>query len=143
MGNLVQRNLKVLNIPTIFALYKSLQLTKKNQMGKLDELVEKYQELCKKNGLRISADLLRGVAKSQGPSLYKSDAAKVACSDKAELATIKKGFLKKIGVTDEAKADKALADICEKMKPFKGNKQRTIFYALLAKKFKQESMFTK
>ena len=82
------------------------------------------------------------MAKGLGPSLYKADAAKVAFSDKDELARVKKNFaVKKLGVEDNAKLDKALNDIKEKFGSKNRNKWRALVYYMLVKKYKKESLY--
>ena len=111
-------------------------------MGKFDETVDKVKAEATKIGLRVNDDLLRAVCKGMGPSLYKADAAKVAFSDKDELDRLKKGFcVKKLGLADDAKLDKALAEIKEKFGASNRNKLRALTYYMLVKKFKKEDVY--
>jgi len=114
-------------------------------MGKFDDLVEGYLADMKKKkigGAKVDAKLLRAVAKACGPSLYKADASKVACSDKDEMSRIKKNFLiKKLGLKDTPKLDDGLKDVCAEMGSKNRNKQRAVFYYLLTKKFKKSGVF--
>lgn len=113
-------------------------------MAKIDELIEGYLADMKKKkiGGKVDATLLRAVAKSCGPSLYKSDAAKVACSDKDEMSRIKKNFLiKKLGMKDTPRLDEGLKEVCKEMGSSNRNKQRAVFYYLLVKKFRKASVF--
>jgi hypothetical protein len=113
-------------------------------MGKFDDCIEVYEGELKKLGITYKKDLLVAVAKSCGPSLYRADASKVSSSDKEELARVKKNFIaKKLGVTDEAKADKAIAAAIEKFGKGNRNKYRAIFYMFVAKELRKASMFTK
>ena len=61
-------------------------------MGKLDDLMEKMvAEMTGKLGMKkVDKKLLTAIGKSLGPSLYKADSAKVACSDPKELERIKR-----------------------------------------------------
>ena len=113
-------------------------------MGKLDDTVEQLKKnMTEKLGMsRVDDKLLRAIAKSQGPSLYKADAAKVACSDKKELETVKKNFcIKKLGMKDSPKLDEAIKAVCSDMGARNRNKYRTIFYYLLTKKLKKSKVF--
>ena len=109
-------------------------------MSKLDELLSKYTADLEKIGESVNADLLRAVAKSQGPSIYQKDASLVALSDPKEVARIKANFLiKKLGLKDTPKLDEGLAAV-KALYP-KRSKYRIVFYYLLAKHFKKTSVF--
>lgn len=111
-------------------------------MGKFDEVVAQLREEGKKIGLRVDEKLLTAVAKGMGPSLYKADAAKVAFSDKAELERLKDSFLvKKLGLPNDDKLDKALAEVKEKFGASNRNKWRALTYYMLVKKFKKEDVY--
>ncbi len=111
-------------------------------MSKFEEALEKYTAEMKKIGVRPDAELLRKVAKGLGPSIYREDAAKVSSSDKSELERVKKNFLiKKLGLEDGPKLDKAIDGVIEKFGKSNRNKYRAIFYYLLVKKLKQESFY--
>ena len=108
-----------------------------------DVLMEKYiADLKEKVGeSRSDMDLLTAAVKACGPTIYKSDTATVAASDKEELARIKKGFIaKKLGVTDEAKADAAIADAVAKYGKSVRAKHRPVMYYLIAKALKKGSV---
>ncbi|NNE29238.1 MAG: DUF2853 family protein [Saprospiraceae bacterium] len=111
-------------------------------MGKFDDLVAKYHADSKKLRLGLSEDLIRKVAKGCGPSIYSKDASKVSGTDPAELARVKKNYLmKKLGLKDDPKLDKALSAAMEKMGKGNRNKWRVLVYAQLCKKFKKESVY--
>ncbi|MGV6846410.1 MAG: DUF2853 family protein [Lutibacter sp.] len=111
-------------------------------MSKFDEKVAQYQESMKKLGLKFDADLLTKVTKGLGPSIYKKDAETVSGSDEKELATVKKNFLmKKLGLADSPKLDKAIDAVMEKMGKSNRNKYRAIVYYLLVKELGQESKY--
>jgi len=113
-------------------------------MSKFVELQELYaKEMTEKIGMKsVDADLLKAISKACGPSIYTTDGSKVSCSDKTEIDRVKKNFLiKKLGLKDEPKLDKALVEVCEEMGKSNRNKYRPIFYYLLVIKFKKESMF--
>ncbi|MEE9432364.1 MAG: DUF2853 family protein [Melioribacteraceae bacterium] len=113
-------------------------------MGKFDDVVEKMKgEMTGKLGMgRVDAKLLTAIAKSLGPSIYKKDAALVACSDNKERETIKKKFLiKKLGLNEGAALDNAIQFACEEMGTRNRNKYRIIFYYILVKKLKKSKVF--
>lgn len=111
-------------------------------MGKFDDCIELYEGELKKLGIPYKKDLLVAVAKACGPSLYQADASKVSSSDQAELDRVKNNFIaKKLGVTDEAKADKAIASAIETIGKGNRNKYRAIFYLLLVKDLRKASLF--
>ncbi|MCA8899849.1 MAG: DUF2853 family protein [Hyphomonas sp.] len=98
--------------------------------------MEKYiADLKEKVGeARPDMALLEGAVKACGPSIYKSDSATVAASQKDELERIKKTFIaKKLGVADAAKADAAIADAIEKYGRSVRAKHRPVVYYLIAK----------
>lgn len=104
-------------------------------MKKKAELkMEKYTAQLKKIGVPVNKDLLAKVTKGLGPANYKLDAMFVAASNKKELETVRKNFVvKKCGVTDVAKGEKAIAAAAEKMSSVR-KKYRGVFYYILAKK---------
>ncbi|MCB0730431.1 MAG: DUF2853 family protein [Ignavibacteriae bacterium] len=113
-------------------------------MGKLDGVIEKMTaEMTGKLGMKtVDAKLVTAIAKSLGPSLYKKDAEKVACSDPKELDRIKKNFcIKKLGVADTPKLADQIKDVCKEMGATNRNKYRVIFYYLLVKKLKKSKVF--
>jgi Protein of unknown function (DUF2853) len=113
-------------------------------MGKLDDLMEKMAaNMTGKLGMKsVDKKLLTAIGKSLGPSLYKQDSAKVACSDPKELDRIKKNFcIKKLGVKDTPKLDENIKAVCSDMGAKNRNKQRVVFYYLLVKKLKKSKVF--
>ena len=112
-------------------------------MSKRDEKIEQYTAEAKKLGLNVSADLIAKVTAGLGPSIYKKDSETVSCSQASELETVKKNFLqKKLGLAaDDTKFDAAIKKVCEAMGTSNRNKYRALFYAMLAKEFKKESVY--
>lgn len=113
-------------------------------MGKLDDLMAKMAaDMTGKLGMKsVDKKLLTAIGKSLGPSLYKADAAKVACSDPKELDRIKKNFcIKKLGVKDTPKLDEKIKEVCSDMGAKNRNKQRVVFYYLLVKKLKKSKVY--
>jgi hypothetical protein len=113
-------------------------------MSTLDKKIEHYIAAAKELKLDLSDDLIGKVAAGLGPSIYKQDAETVSCSDSAELDTVKKNFLEnKLGVdADDATMDTAIKKVCEAMGTSNRHKYRALFYALLAKEFGKESIYT-
>jgi len=111
-------------------------------MNKRETIIESMKEEAKKLDLKISDDLINKVTVGLGPSIYNKDSSSVACSQSAELKTVRENFLKKkLGLTDDdATLDKAIKEVCEEMKSVK-NKKRVLMYALLTMKFKKESVY--
>lgn len=113
-------------------------------MSKFLECMESYKTQNAELNLGLSEQLLEGIAKSLGPSIYNADSSKVSGTDKSELDRVKQNFLiKKLGLSDGAALDAAIAETVEKMGSSNKSKYRVIFYAILAVKFGKESMFTK
>jgi hypothetical protein len=111
-------------------------------MSKFDELIASYHEVAKKLGISVDSDLLIKVTKGLGPSIYNKDSAKVASSDKKELERVKTNFLsKKLGVTDDTKADALINEVIETFGSSNTNKPRPLFYYLLVKKAGKESIY--
>lgn len=117
-------------------------------MSKFVEALERYdkemKEKLKMSEKDIDSALLRAVTKGLGPSIYREDASKVSCSDKAERDRVKNNFLiKKLGMTDSKELDDAIVEVCQKFGSSNRNKFRAIFYYLLVKKFKKEDFYAK
>ncbi|MBL7831348.1 MAG: DUF2853 family protein [Saprospiraceae bacterium] len=111
-------------------------------MSQFDEKMAIYKEAVADLKLHISDELLTGVAKGLGPSIYLADASLVSGSDPEELARVKKNFLVgKLGLTDGPELDKAIQSAIDAMGSSNRNKHRAVFYAILAKHFGKESMF--
>ena len=113
-------------------------------MSKLDEKVGKYlDDLKSKVGeSNPDVDLLRKIAESMGPSIYNADAETVASTSESELDTVKRNFIdKKLGISDQSKANEALNQVLEKYGKSNRNKYRVVIYYLLTKHFKKESVF--
>ena len=75
--------------------------------------------------------------------LSKADTRLVACSDPAELETVKKNFLqKKLGLEKtDAELDALISGVCEKMKA-SNQKNRLTFYYLLVEASGSQSVFS-
>lgn len=113
-------------------------------MSKLEEKLSIYSEALTKMGHKVDAVLLKGVTKACGPAIYTRDAETVSSSSESELNTVKNNFIgKKLGITDAAKADAAIAKVVADFGSANKNKYRAVFYYLLAVHFKKEAQFKK
>ncbi len=111
-------------------------------MSKFDDKVDLYCAELKKLGLGCDCELLRKVTKGCGPSIYNVDAEKVSSSDPKELETVKKNFLmKKMGLEDGPKLDKAIEKVVATLGSSNRNKYRAVFYYLLVKDLGLESKY--
>lgn len=112
-------------------------------MSKRDELIVKYAaDLKDKCGVTPDMDLLTKVTIGCGPSIYNADSSTVSGTDEKELATVKNNFLiKKLGLKDGPELDKAIAGVIEQYGKSNKNKYRAVFYYLLTKHFKKESVY--
>lgn len=111
-------------------------------MSKFNENVELYLAQNKELGLGLSQELITGVAKALGPSIYNADSSKVSGTDQKEKDTVKNNFLvKKLGLKDGPELYAAIDEVVAKLGSSNRNKYRAVVYALLAKKFGKESMF--
>ncbi len=90
----------------------------------------------KKYASGADAKHIDGIIKHLGIAMKGTDSQLVACSSKEELERVRDGWCKKkLALTQpDAELDKAIHDICDKMKGDK-NKSRVAFYYLLAEKF--------
>jgi hypothetical protein len=112
-------------------------------MSKRDELITKYAaDLKDKCGVTPDMDFLTKVTIGCGPSIYNADSSTVSGTDLKELATVKNNFLiKKLGLKDGSELDKAIEAVIEQYGKSNKNKYRAVFYYLLAKHFKKESVY--
>jgi hypothetical protein len=111
-------------------------------MGKLDDIIAKYQAENDNLVLGIDPGLLAKVTKSLGPSIYNDDACRVSSSDKTELETVKKSYLLgKLGLAESEDLDGAIRDVMTKLGSANKNKYRALVYALLCEKFSKQSIY--
>lgn len=87
--------------------------------------------------------LVASMLKSYRLVLTKADTRLVACSDPAELETVKKNFLqKKLGLKNsDAELDALIAGVCEKMQA-SNQKNRLTFYYLLVEATGSQGVFS-
>ncbi|NHN27885.1 DUF2853 family protein [Flavobacterium jejuense] len=112
-------------------------------MSKRDELITKYAaDLKDKCGVTPDMDLLTKVTIGCGPSIYNADSSTVSGTDDKELATVKNNFLiKKLGLKDGPELDSAISAVIEQYGKSNKNKYRVVFYYLLTKHFKKETIY--
>ena len=112
-------------------------------MSKRDDVIEAMIAEAKKLNLSISDDLIKKVTIGLGPVIYNKGTSIVACGKPKELETIKNNFLKKkLGLTNsDEELDEAIKEVCEQLGSSNRSKYRVHFYALLAMKFKKESIY--
>ena len=90
----------------------------------------------------VNEDVVNKIVKHLGIALRSRDASLVSCTDRTELDRVRESFLKKkLELTNsDADLDRAIGEVCERMKDTK-NKSRVTFYYLLAEKFDKFSLF--
>ncbi|MGK7918231.1 MAG: DUF2853 family protein [Prochloraceae cyanobacterium] len=90
----------------------------------------------------VDEEVVGSIVKHLGIALRSRDSSLVSCADQTELDRVRESFLKKkLGLTaSDADLDKAISEVCEKMKGT-SNKSRVTFYYLLAEKFGKISLF--
>lgn len=111
-------------------------------MSKFDEMVALYEGEMKQLKIAVDSTLLKAVTKGCGPVIYLPDASKVSSSDKAEMDRVKANFLvKKLGLKDGPELDKGIQAAIDAFGSANKNKYRAIFYYLLVKHFKKESVY--
>ena len=111
-------------------------------MSQFDEKLKMYVDANNELGLGLSESLIRGVAKSLGPSIYLGDASLVSSSDAEELSRVKQNFLiKKLGLDDSSKVKEAIKATIVDMEISNRTKQRALFQGNLAKQLGKTSQF--
>lgn len=111
-------------------------------MSAFDEKLELYYAEANKLKISVEKDLLNAVAKGLGPSIYNEDSALVSTSDFQELERLKSNFLiGKLGLSEGPHLDVAIKDVTNVFGSSNRNKHRALFYYLLVKAFKKESVY--
>ncbi|KQP61213.1 hypothetical protein ASG40_00435 [Methylobacterium sp. Leaf399] len=88
----------------------------------------------------VDEAVVEAMAKTYRLVLSKPDTKFVACSDQAELDTVRENFLKKkLGLSGDD-LDAAIKDVCETMKASR-SKSRLTFYYLLAERYGKLATF--
>jgi len=121
------------------------EINYKKGSSKFLEAVALYtKELKDKTGIIVDKELLKAVTKACGSAIYNKDASKVSTSDPVELLRIKKSFLiQKLNLKDSPILGAAIKEVGEQLGKSNRHKYRAMFYYLLVKKFKKESIFSK
>ncbi len=101
-----------------------------------------YAADVKKYAKSTDEKAVAGIVKHLGIALQKQDSSLVSCTDPAELARIRDGFVKKkLAVAGgDAEIDGAIKKVCEAMKADK-TKSRVTFYYLLAEHYGKLGQF--
>lgn len=111
-------------------------------MSKFDEKLALYTDEFSKLKIEVDSLLLKKVTKGCGPIIYVQDASKVATSDKVELDRVKENFLiKRLGLPDNGSLDEGINTVIDIFGSSNSNKHRAMFYYLLVKHFKKESVY--
>ena len=92
-----------------------------------------YLADVKKYDAAANADVVEKIVKHLGIALRNRDSSLVSCTDPKELERVKAGWVsKKLGITDDKKADAAIEKVCQAMHA-DHSKHRVTFYYLVAK----------
>ncbi len=111
-------------------------------MSQFYKKIDHYKKAMYNLGLECDPELLTAVTKGLGPSIYKSGAETVSCTDPKELDTVKINFLsKKLGISDDSRFDDAIDGVVQKMGKSNKSKYRAVFYYLLVKEFRREFVY--
>lgn len=112
-------------------------------MSKFDEAITDCKAQLSSINVDCDEKLLSAVAKGLGPSLYNRDANLVAAGDKKELDNVKERFVsRKLGV-EGPEADAAVQHAIDTIGPSNRQKLRPVFYYLIVKHLKKESVYDK
>ena len=92
-----------------------------------------YIDDVKKYDAGADAEIVNKIVKHLGIALRNRDSSLVSCSDSKELDRVRTSWIgKKLGITDEAKANAAIQKVCEQLSADR-SKSRVTFYYLTAK----------
>ncbi|MDF3151233.1 DUF2853 family protein [Mesorhizobium sp. XAP10] len=92
-----------------------------------------YLADVKKYDASASADVVDKIVKHLGIALRNRDSSLVSCTDPKELERVKAGWVaKKLGISDDNKADASIEKVCKAMAA-DNTKNRVTFYYLVAK----------
>lgn len=97
----------------------------------------------KKHVSDADEEAIAGVIRHCGIALRSADASMVSFSDKTETDRVRTNFVqKKLGITDEAEADAAIAEVGAKLKGATRKYRPTVYY-MLADHFGKLDLFKK
>ena len=97
----------------------------------------KYEDNIKKYAKGYNKAAAEKIVGHLGIALRNRDSSLVSCSDDTELQRVREKWCRgKLALSQSNdELDKALAKVCEKLKPEGGNKSRVTFYYLVAGHF--------
>ncbi len=103
--------------------------------------IQTYVDDIKKYTDSVDMEVVEAITKSLASILENRDASLVSCSDESELETVRTNFIeKKLGITDNDRADEAIKAVCEKMSDDR-TKSRVTFYYLLIEELDAKSAY--
>ena len=95
--------------------------------------MSKYLDDVKKYDAGASEEIVEKIVKHLGIALRNRDSSLVSCTDPEELGRVRTSWVgKKLGISDEAKADAVIEKVCGEMSADR-SKGRVTFYYLVAK----------
>ncbi len=105
--------------------------------------IQMYVEDIKNYTNDVDMEIVEELASRLAGTMAKADARYVATSDSEELDRVREGFVNKnLNVTDDAKADEAIARVAEKMSEDR-TKSRVTFYYLLIEELDAKAAYLK
>lgn len=111
-------------------------------MADKDGILDYFKKEMNDMGMHYHEELYHAIADHLGPSIHDADASLVACSDPAELKTVKENFLMgKLGLEDSPRLDEAIEQACGGMGQSNRRKHRVTFYYLLVGILGEENHF--
>lgn len=95
--------------------------------------MSKYLADVQKYDAGANEDVVAKIVKHLGIALRNRDSSLVSCTDPKELDRVRTSWIgKKLGITDEAKANAAIEKVCQELSGDR-TKERVTFYYLTAK----------
>jgi len=105
--------------------------------------IQKYVDDIKNYTSNVDMEVVEELGRRLAGTMAKADARYVAASDSEELDRVREGFVNKnLNVTDDAKADEAIAKVAEKMSGDR-TKSRVTFYYLLIEELGAKGAYIK
>lgn len=101
--------------------------------------LKKSKEILEKVGVAVDEPLLEKIIKGLGIANQSLDASLVSAADKSEVERLKANYVvKKLGVTDDADADQAIANVLSKLSDVKQKQRGAVCYLLVEELGKQD-----
>jgi hypothetical protein len=95
--------------------------------------MSKYLADVQKYDAGASEEIVNKIVKHLGIALRNRDSSLVSCTDPKELDRVRTSWIgKKLGITDEAKANAVIEQVCKELSADR-TKERVTFYYLAAK----------